>query len=251
MLAVMPLSNIDNVVEIGSGQGLFSSLIAQKVKKIISWEIDRNLVNYCSNTYKNITNLTFLENDALNSNWGQCFNDYGFATKLFWLIGNLPYNISSQIILKMLVENHYFQGAFFCLQKEVGERLTALPTDKKYNAFSAIVQHHFTVKKVMSLPKTYFYPVPKVDSVLISFISDNPIKYDQSFHIFLKALYKQPRKTLLNNLEKLFSSKKITEQFLSSLHYEKLTRMNDLSLQDTKKLYQQYLIYNCKTIKKR
>lgn len=227
-------SKIDekNVVEVGPGRGALTEELAKRAKRVIAYEIDKDLTQYLDVLEEKHSNLKVIYDDFLKGD---------FSDEEKWeLIGNLPYYITTPILFKFL-ENNVYNSATIMVQKEVGDRINSKPNSKEYNALSVIVQYLTDVSKVVNVSRKLFYPIPKVDSVVIRLEKKNKrevsIEKEQDFFQFVKASFTQKRKTLANNLSESYGldKQKIIallkeKQFSESIRAEQLTINDFISL---------------------
>ncbi|GAB1475933.1 16S rRNA (adenine(1518)-N(6)/adenine(1519)-N(6)) -dimethyltransferase RsmA [Bacillota bacterium] len=202
----------DLVIEVGPGLGVLTAAAARQAAKVIAIEIDEKLIPILNDTLKEYENISIIKGDFLKMNLSELIaaefqgNKGAFAGVK--LIGNLPYYITSPIIMKVLEEQAEkpcrIQSLTIMMQKEVGDRIKAAPGSKTYGAFSVAVQYYCSIKVVATVPKSVFMPQPKVDSLVLNLIvrDEPPVKvdYPQRFFDVVKAAFAQRRKTLLNSL---------------------------------------------------
>lgn len=187
----------DNVIEIGPGQGALTQPLLTQLKKLHAIEIDKDLIERLQK--QNINHLILHESDVLKFDFNQLDKE-----KPFRFIGNLPYNISTQLILKLINYKSNINDMLFMVQKEVALRLTATPNHKNYGRLSVMVQVAFDVHYVLHVPPDSFYPMPKVDSAIVYFTptkTNYPIKNFPEFQLLVKTAFSSRRKTLANNLK--------------------------------------------------
>ena len=198
--AVVPFEGVKNVLEVGPGMGMMTKYLL-KNPSIETWviEIDQESVSYLQAHYNQLS-ARILQEDFLKWRPSTTFGDESFA-----LIGNFPYNISSQIVFKVLEERHQiplFGGMF---QKEVAERLCAPPANKTYGILSVLCQAYFDLTYDFTVPPSVFNPPPKVESGVMHMVR-KPTDPDISFALLkrgVKAAFGQRRKTLRNALKVL------------------------------------------------
>jgi 16S rRNA (adenine1518-N6/adenine1519-N6)-dimethyltransferase len=193
---------VDNVVEIGPGLGALTKPLLQKLNTLTVIEIDRDLIEGLSHFSKQGGLLKTLLQDALTV-------DYAIFGEKLRLIGNLPYNISTPLLLYLLRFSPHIDDMLFMLQKEVVDRLAAHPGCKAFGRLSVIIQYHCEVEKLFSVPPTAFYPAPKVDSAMVRLVPHRISPYPAVAltdleHVVARA-FSMRRKTLANNLKPLLS----------------------------------------------
>lgn len=192
------------LIEIGPGLGALTKYILEKYgKNVILVEKDKNMSNYLSKTYSDIK---IINNDILKFE----FDDFLTGDEN-WIVGNLPYNISKQILRKIIDNRKKIKGAVLTLQKEVASRLTALPRCKDYAAITVLFAFISSVALQFDIEKEHFYPKPKVTSSVIRIDIDNEraeklFKDFEFFKKIVKLCFMHRRKNLHNNLKRNFSS---------------------------------------------
>lgn len=236
---IVSSSKIDdkNVIEVGPGRGALTKELAKRAKMVIAYEIDKDLTIYLDELVRNNDNLEVIYKDFLSIDFK--------SDKKWELIGNLPYYITTPILFKFL-ENNVYNSATIMVQKEVGERLISKPNSKKYNALSVIVQYLTNVERVANVSKKLFFPVPKVDSVVIRLEKKNnreiPLEKEQDFLKFVKACFTQKRKTLANNLTESYNqNKEAINALLRVNQFNESVRAEQLSLNDFINLFNQII----------
>ena len=152
----------DSLLEIGPGGGALTELLDPYVKDLIGVEVDKKLFNKLSSR-NDLVNSSFINEDFLKLD----LSTLVFQTRNIRLVGNLPYNISSQIIFRLLEKENFWRDCHFMVQKEVGERMAALPGSKTYGRLSVNIQAVARVKTVLKVPAEVFVPKPSVESSLV------------------------------------------------------------------------------------
>ena len=216
-----------NVLEIGPGMGVLTKYLLKKDLKTYVIEIDTESVEYLKAHYLNLADR-IISKDFLKINLVDFFGDEQVA-----IIGNFPYNISSQIVFKT-IENRdqipEFGGMF---QKEVAERICASHGSKTYGILSVLAQAYFDVEYLFTVPPSVFNPPPKVDSGVMRMIrKDNytlPVD-DQLFKKVVKTAFNQRRKTLRNSLKSLNLSDKLREDAIFAMRPEQISVQDFISL---------------------
>lgn len=226
----------EEVIEIGPGMGALTKHIVHDAKFVTAYEVDTSLKPTLDKLIEKHNNLQVVFSDILEA-------DLSIYKNPVSVIGNIPYNITSPIIFK-LIEVKNVQKIVIMIQKEVANRIVAKPNTKEYNALSVMLQTCFHIEKIVDVNKKMFYPIPKVDSAVIKMTKK--VELDKSFQIFVKACFKQKRKTLANNLlEANIVEKENLFVHLKKLQYKDDIRAEALTPDDFTKLFQ--LIINVST----
>jgi dimethyladenosine transferase (EC 2.1.1.-) len=161
------LTKNSGALEIGPGIGALTEQLAKRCCQVITYEIDRRLITVLSETLAPYPNVTVLAEDFLKADVRSAMDRYLRGVKDMAIVANLPYYITTPILMKCLQEKLPVRTMVFMMQKEVGDRLTALPGTKDYSSLSIAVQYFATVEKVMDVPRSVFWPQPNVDSIVL------------------------------------------------------------------------------------
>lgn len=227
------------VIEIGPGFGTLTQAICKKAKKVVAIEVDKSLKEVHKETI-NYDNIDIIYDDFLNIDVDKLIDEKfeGLDVKL---VANLPYYITTPIIMKVL-ENHYkISKIVVMVQKEVAQRLNALPNTKEYGAITLAVSYRADTNIEMIVPNTVFMPRPKVDSAVISFdvLKEAKINVRDEKLMFnlIKCAFGQRRKTLLNSLSnKLEIPKDDLKNLLENLNINPSIRGEVLNLEQFAKI---------------
>ncbi len=193
----------DVVLEIGPGQGALTLPLARRVERVIAVERDRTLIGPLEERLSRggITNVTVINHDILA--WD--FRNLGFPSKRIRVMGNLPYNISSPVLEKLIHYRALFKKAVLMFQAEVAQRLTAAPGNKSYGALTLLVGFHARSAMLFQVPREAFYPRPKVDSMVVELDFESPYPSSSAlqapFKAVVKGAFSHRRKTLANALK--------------------------------------------------
>ena len=197
----------DHVVEIGPGLGALTQPLLRSLNALTAIEIDTDLQARLAAMPEASGKLNLIGADALTIDYSQ-FGDH------LRIIGNLPYNISTPLLIHLLHHTDHIEDMFFMLQKEVVERLAASPGCKDYGRLSVIVQYHCQVEHLFNVPADAFYPQPKVESAIVSLTPWQASPYAEVPFAELERLvaraFSMRRKTLANNLKPLLSAAELT-----------------------------------------
>jgi 16S rRNA (adenine1518-N6/adenine1519-N6)-dimethyltransferase len=191
----------DCVVEIGPGMGVLTFLMLPLVKQVIAVELDQGMADYLRERGEGKASLTIMRQDALGFDFAKAAREAGRRIKV---VANLPYNISTPVIFRILENREAFAHLTLMLQREVAQRITASPGSKAYGPLSIFTQLYTSPKIMMQVPPQTFHPRPKVESAVVGFeILEHPriaIEDEGFFKKVVKAAFAQRRKTLLNAL---------------------------------------------------
>ncbi|HEY6874270.1 MAG TPA: 16S rRNA (adenine(1518)-N(6)/adenine(1519)-N(6))-dimethyltransferase RsmA [Geobacteraceae bacterium] len=193
------------ILEVGPGQGALTRLLAEQGARVVAVELDRQLVPLLEKEFGGFPNVEVVQADILRTDLpGLLLPRFPGA----WQVAaNLPYNISSQVLFRFLDSRSLFSRLVLMLQKEVGDRLVAPPGTKEYGILSVLLRLHFDITREFTVRPGSFYPVPKVDSVVLSFTPlpapRVEVADEQFFRRVVKAAFGQRRKTLWNCLKAL------------------------------------------------
>jgi 16S rRNA (adenine1518-N6/adenine1519-N6)-dimethyltransferase len=191
------------VLEIGPGKGAITEPILKKINHISVVEIDPDMIKILKHKIST-KNITILADDVLSIN-GEFFKKFNK------IIGNLPYYIATEIILKLTKIYSSSSELYFMVQKEVAERITAKPSNKSFGRLSVILQYYFDTELLFEIPPEAFSPQPKITSAFIRLIRKkrvSPKVIDKdSFERIIKIAFSQKRKTIKNNFKNILFDK--------------------------------------------
>lgn len=227
-------SNSDaRVVEIGPGHGALTQFLVKSVEKLTVLEIDWDLAEKLQNEYKRESGLTIICQDALKFDFDSLYDESHPETKLK-IIGNLPYNISTPLLFHLFRYNNHIQDMHFMLQKEVVDRMVALPNSKEYGRLSVMAQYFCKIEALFLVPPTAFYPAPKVQSAIVRLTphlefqaKTHSASWYKIFDHTVKSAFSQRRKTLSNSLKEI-----IGKETLAQLNINPLLRAENLGVED-------------------
>lgn len=232
ILASAALTPDDCVLEVGPGRGALTELLAQRVKRLVAVEFDRDLAAILRQQFSTGQQVTIHEQDILKVDFEQLL-----GADRFKVVANLPYNISTPVLFRFLEERQRFSRVVVMLQKEVGERLAAQPDCSEYGVLTVLFRLWFEVKREFLVSPGCFHPAPKVDSVVISLVplpaARVPVGDQALFERVVKAAFATRRKTLWNCLKsaELLDAVQL-EQVLSSCGIDGRRRGETLDLEE-------------------
>ena len=189
------------VIEVGPGAGSLTNKLALNAKNVLCYEIDKDVKEILEDNLKDYDNVKIIYEDFLNCHVKEDLKKYEYD-KLY-LVANLPYYITTPIIMKLIDDHIGVDKIVVMVQKEVGDRFKAKPKTKDYGSLTVFLNYYFEVKKIMDVSKNVFMPKPNVDSIVVEFIKTNKnyiVKNEDIFFKIVKDSFKQKRKTIKNNL---------------------------------------------------
>lgn len=231
-------------IEVGPGIGALTEHLARQAGKVVSFEIDQRLLPVLEDTLSPYDNVEIIHSDVLKANVKEVIDTQLAGYEDIMVVANLPYYVTTPILMKLLMEGLPLRGMVVMMQKEVADRISAKPGTKAYGSLSIAVQYYMQAEIAMIVPKTVFMPQPNVDSAVLRLIRhDAPpvqVKDEDFFFTVTKAAFAQRRKTLLNNLQsQLPNGKARKEEILVALEeagIEPTRRGETLSIEEFGKL---------------
>jgi len=218
---------IDLLIEIGPGLGALTRPLLEKTNRLLAIELDRDIVGWIENEYSK-KNITVFNEDVLNFNFNQ------FDQKIR-IVGNLPYNISTPILFKCIDNILIIKDLHFMLQKEVVDRMIAIPSSPEYGRLSVMLQYYFAMEHLLDVPKESFEPEPKVESSFVRLIPYEQYPFIanniEQFARIVKEAFSQRRKTIRNTLKSF-----ITENDFEKIGINPQLRAENLSVSDFVKI---------------
>ncbi|QOR66702.1 16S rRNA (adenine(1518)-N(6)/adenine(1519)-N(6))-dimethyltransferase RsmA [Cytobacillus suaedae] len=216
------LKEDSGVIEIGPGIGALTEQLAKRAKKVVAFEIDQRLLPILNETLEPYPNVKVIHSDILKANVQQVIEQEFEGFSDLMVVANLPYYVTTPIIMKLLEDQLPLRGIVVMLQKEVADRISASPGTKEYGSLSIAIQYYTKAETVMTVPRTVFVPQPNVDSAIIRLTKrEKPaaeVKNETFFFEVVRASFAQRRKTILNNLtNNLPRGKELKEQIEQAL----------------------------------
>ncbi len=217
-------------VEIGPGIGSLSQFLLKYSKRVYAHEIDKKLIEALAEIFAG--ELDVLPGDFLKVD----FDTVPYSDQEIIVCANLPYYITTPVLFKLFASNLHIKKICVMVQKEVANRFLAGVNSPDYGALSVITAVRYEVRLLMRVSRLVFYPAPDVDSAVITFLPKEPLNVDHDkFDALVKASFKQPRKTLKNNLDTYLKTNSLP--YITSLHLKETVRAQELSLEDYISLY--------------
>ena len=240
---IISLSNLNKetaVIEVGPGLGALTEFLAINAGKVLCYEIDANMISILKSTLINYNNVEIMQQDILDANILDDIKEHLTDFDRVVVVANLPYYITTPIIMKFLQETNISEFTLM-VQKEVGQRLSGKPKTKEYNALSVLMNYTGETTIDYKVPKNSFLPEPKVESVVLRINkkkNDYALINESNFFSFIRHMFSQRRKTLLNNLlGKTPLNKDEIVDLLMALNLNPSVRAEELDLDSIIKLY--------------
>ena len=226
----------DFVLEIGPGIGTMTQYLCENAREVMAVEIDDNLIPILADTLSAYDNVTVVNEDILKLDIAKVAKEHN-GGKPIKVVANLPYYITTPIVMKFLEEDIPVTDIVVMVQKEVADRMNAKPSTKDYGALSVAVQYYCDTEIVAKAPRHMFVPQPNVDSIVIGLHVRDEKKYvvdnEDIFFKTVKASFGQRRKTLLNSLGGLgFLSKDQIKEALKAANIDEKRRGETLSIDE-------------------
>lgn len=234
------ISKEDLVIEIGPGLGTLTKYLLEKAKKVICIELDKKMINILEDRFALYQNFELINQDVLKVDLKKIIEEEkkDKNIKTAKIVANLPYYITTPIIMKLLEEQLPLESITVMIQKEVADRLIAIPGEKETGAITYRVYYHAKAEGILEVPKDSFIPEPEVTSKVIrlNIRKEAPVQVKKPEFMFqiIKSAFMQRRKTLLNALvnTKIFSNKEEGINKLQKLGMDCNIRPEKLTLQD-------------------
>lgn len=236
------------VLEIGPGKGALTALLARRARRLIAIETDRVLAAQLRMNFSLASNVEIIEGDILAIDLDSLLGPKPGSTRpglevepqKIRAVGNLPYFITSDILLRLFEHRKYFELIVLMVQKEVADRLAAKPGTSEYGLLSATVQLYSRVENLFTVPASAFSPPPKVQSAVVRLTLAPHLEKlnvnEAEFVTFLKLSFGQKRKTLWNNLKTRYASSDLTHA-MTRAKIKATARAEELSLEESARLF--------------
>ena len=244
----------DLVIEIGPGLGSMTALLVEKAKKVICVELDKNMIRILNDRFVAYNNIELINEDVLKLDLNTLIKEEKEKNQIkdVKIVANLPYYITTPIIMKLLEENLDIASITVMIQKEVAERLIEIPSGKNTGAITYTVYYYCDSEKIREVENTCFIPMPEVTSEVINLkLRKEPavqIENKKVFFNIIKSAFMQRRKTLVNALVNtgVFKSKEEGIELLKKLNLKDDIRAEKLTIEDFARISN----YFCNSIKK-
>ena len=221
----------DTIIEIGPGLGSLTAKLLENANKVIAIELDSNMSNILKERFCLYDNFELIEKDVLKVDLNEIVEKYDSVK----VVANLPYYITTPIIMKLLEEKLKLKSITVMVQKEVGERFCAVPNSKEYGAITISINYYTKPEIIIDVPKENFEPMPEVDSCVIKLDVRNvppvELKSEKDFFNLIKAGFSQRRKTINNSLASMGISKEKIKNVLEKLGIDSKLRAENLTME--------------------
>lgn len=244
IIDVSDLTKDTNVIEVGPGIGALTERLARVSNQVLTFEIDQRLLPVLEDTLEKYNNITVVHRDILETTLSEDVQQYIDLEKPLSVVANLPYYITTPIIMHFLESGLPIETFVMMMQKEVAQRMTAKPSSKAYGSLTIAIQYYMHAEIAFIVPKTVFSPQPNVDSAILKLKRRTQplvqVKDEALFFKLVKLSFTQRRKTLWNNLIQAFGKspeqKLQLEKALEVAGIEPSVRAEALSIQDFARL---------------
>ncbi|UJL46473.1 16S rRNA (adenine(1518)-N(6)/adenine(1519)-N(6))-dimethyltransferase RsmA [Virgibacillus sp. NKC19-16] len=227
------------VIEVGPGIGALTEQLAIHADRVVAFEIDQRLLPILQDTLQDYDNVQIIHQDILEANVQEVISGHFGPEQPIHIVANLPYYITTPILMKLLRERLPVSTLTVMIQKEVADRMAANPNTKSYGSLTVAVQYYTQAEVIMNVPKSVFMPQPNVDSsVLRLTIRDEPsvqVTDEEYFFNLVQACFGQRRKTLRNNLIRYFKEtydKETITELLEMVNIDGARRGESLDIEE-------------------
>lgn len=227
---VASITKEDLVIEVGPGKGVLTKQLSIRAKQVLAYEIDKELEEDLFKLQEEYKNIDIIFDDFINRNISKDINKYSYNKVYF--VSNVPYYITTPILMKLMDSDINFSKIVMMIQKEVGDRFSAKPNSKEYGSITVYLNYFYDIKKEFYVNRNEFIPVPNVDSVVVSFSRKNNLLYLKNKDLFFKLVrdsFQFKRKNIKNNL-KLYNLETV-EKVLLANGYNLTSRAEQLPLE--------------------
>lgn len=220
IVATAAITKETNVIEVGPGIGALTEHLAQNAAQVLAFEIDGRLIPVLADTLQDFDNVTICNQDVLQTDLLKVANENFTQNLPIKVVANLPYYITTPIMMHFLESTLPVAEMLVMIQKEVAERINAKPGTKAYGSLTIAVQYYMETEVSFIVPKTVFVPQPNVDSALLKLTRRKQPKVyvsnEKAFFTLTRAAFKLRRKTLWNNLQHTYGKDPATKEWLKS-----------------------------------
>lgn len=233
------------VIEVGPGIGSLTEQLAKRAGKVVAFEIDQRLIPVLEDTLSPYGNIEVINEDILKADLKKTIAEEFSECDEVIVVANLPYYITTPILMNFLEQNLPIERFYVMMQKEVGERISAAPGSKTYGSLSIAIDYFTEARVVQNVPKSVFMPPPNVDSIIVEMVRrETPkveVENEALFFKLTRGAFGQRRKTILNNYSSIFEDgkkkKDVIHQMLEQAGIDPGRRGESLSTEDFAKIY--------------
>lgn len=218
------------VIEVGPGGAIMTKELAMVSKNVLAYEIDRDLSSELAKRLEGFDNVDILFQDFLSSNLVNDIKEYDYKKLLF--VSNVPYYITTPIILKLISSNLKFDKIVMMVQKEVGDRFTTVSGNREYGSITVLLNYFYDIKKEFFVSRKQFVPEPNVDSIIVSFVEKEKRLELKNFNFFERIVrdsFQFKRKNIKNNLKKY--NLEVVEKVLANYGFDLSVRAENLDVE--------------------
>lgn len=229
----------DVIVEIGAGAGALTRGLGRKAARVVAVEVDKDLASYLERSVEPFSNISVLCRSILDLDFEQVAASHG--VKRLIVVGNLPYHLTTQVILYLIEHQAVIKRATIMVQREYANRLLASPGGREYGSITLRTAYSASVAKILDVPSSAFYPRPKVDSTVLRlrFRREPPVNVSDEKFMFavIRSAFGQRRKMLVNSLTSLSGlAKEEVKRVCESVDIDSCRRPETLSLEEFARL---------------
>ncbi|CAK1230789.1 16S rRNA (adenine(1518)-N(6)/adenine(1519)-N(6))-dimethyltransferase RsmA [Fructobacillus fructosus] len=239
------LTKEDLIVEIGPGIGGLTEYLARAAKKVLAFEIDPDMVKILAETLAPYDNVQIVEQDVLEADLKTVLAESFGEKSAVKVVANLPYYITTPILLALLQAGIHWEKLVVMMQKEVADRLSAKPGTKEYGVLTVMLDYYASVAIALKVPAKAFNPAPNVDSAVVTLTpkpAEKPVDHPKQLFSLVKACFAHRRKSLWNNLLQRFGKEEAVKegltQALQLAEIDPGIRAERLTLADFTRLYE-------------
>jgi len=224
----------ETIIEIGAGRGALTEILIESGAKVIAIELERNMIFVLRERFAGKHNFTLVEADALEIDFSEMISTFGsqnLDTKPVKLVANLPYNISTAILQKLIEQRNSFSEMILMFQRDVVERITAPSGNSERGFLTVLTEAYLESEKLFDVPPRAFQPMPKVQSAVVRLKPRARVELENenSFRKMVSAGFRQKRKTILNNLKSEFND---VEKVFADCAIDSQRRAETLTLEE-------------------
>ena len=225
----------DAVIEIGPGLGALTEHLCEAAGFVLAYEIDTDLLDLLKENLRQYNNYKVVNEDILKVDINKDIEQYLSTFENVYVVANLPYYITTPIILGLLSKTNRISRYVMMMQLEMADRICGKPKTKDYNALSVVIAYKAVAKKVLNVPRTVFIPAPNVDSAVVRLDIYKTLPYqamdEETFNKVIRVCFTQRRKTLYNNLGMEYP-KEFVNKLLEDLNINPSIRAEALDMKD-------------------